>query len=379
MKFNLLLIFCFSLILKNVDGQDDLLQNIQISLITCDPGGDVSSIFGHSAVRLFDPVTEVDEVYNYGTFSSYEDGFLLKFLRGKLLYSLGVNTYGEFLGAYEYFKRGVKEEEILLPPESKVRFIKFLRNNALPENSKYLYDFFYDNCSTRIQVGIDQSVDYNITYPQDDGLTFRQMINQYLGNLPWTKFGIDLIIASRSDKLTGLEGQMFLPDHLSELLSKTKIEGQENNLLGNARIILDHPNRLDAPAPLPWPFIIFTAIGLLLWLLFYSKQYRILRITNNVISIVLGIASLVAIFMWFGTDHQATKINYNIIWLSPLYLILPFVEEKKILIYTLGALTLLCLLPILPQVMPLSTLLILILSLLATYHLMPSKNQENGV
>src|SRR5690606_6140033 len=159
--------------------------------------------------------------YNYGTFNSFTEGFIVKFLRGKLPYTLTVNTYGNFLREYNYYERAVIEQIFALSPQEKVAVIQFLRNNAKPENAEYMYDFFFDNCSSRVTDVLEASLDRNIIYPDDDGLTYRQMIQASLVRWPWTRFGIDLIIGSKADQLTGIRGQMFLPDHLSKILSSS--------------------------------------------------------------------------------------------------------------------------------------------------------------
>ena len=128
-----------------------LSDRAEVSLLTCGPGTDLYATFGHSALQISDPVTGVDRVYNYGTFDFDTEGFYLKFTRGKLNYILSVSGFEYFLREYQYSGRWVYRQVLDLNPEQAQALFDYLEWNALPENREYKYDFFYDNCSTRIR------------------------------------------------------------------------------------------------------------------------------------------------------------------------------------------------------------------------------------
>ena len=128
------------------------LCKLRISLLTCDPGEDLYTTFGHSAIRVIDSAEGSDRVYNYGTFDfSDPTAFYVKFIKGgkDLKYFLSVDDFPDFMREYEYYQRSVREQELNLNCGEKTRLKLALLNNAMGENKFYKYDFLFDNCSTR--------------------------------------------------------------------------------------------------------------------------------------------------------------------------------------------------------------------------------------
>ena len=131
-------------------------QDYQISLLTCDPGDQLYSAFGHSAIRVLERTTGEDLVFNYGTFDFNTPYFYVKFTQRTLDYMLSVSTYERFLAEYNYYQRDVREQVLDLSPEQIERLVEFLQINYRPQNRFYRYDFFYDNCATRIRDVMDR-------------------------------------------------------------------------------------------------------------------------------------------------------------------------------------------------------------------------------
>ncbi len=123
----------------------------RISLLTCAPGEELYSTFGHTALRVIDSVAGSDIVYNYGTFDFDDPNFYMKFIRGKLDYFLSVNQFPDFMYEYQYFQRSVWEQEINLSCSEKQQLMSALALNMQGDNRKYKYDFIYDNCTTRVR------------------------------------------------------------------------------------------------------------------------------------------------------------------------------------------------------------------------------------
>lgn len=303
-------------------AQPVLSDEAQISLLTCGPGDDLYSIFGHSAIRVYDPKNNIDEVFNYGTFDFQDPNFYTKFLRGKLEYWLNVESMPRFVRVYDYLKRSVREEQILLDSIEQDFLYKSLIINRQPENRYYLYDFLFDNCSTRI-TDILESASGPILYKSTDKKTFRDMLHEYLIHRPWTQFGIDLIIGSRADAVTTPKQQTFLPDYLSNNLSDATVH-QGQVLLSSSRIILSAPDRLAHKASwVTTPQFFF--ILLLLWefvILRYNLNQKLLSIYDHMWLILMAISSLIIAFMWLGTDHLACGDNYNLLVFSPVFILL---------------------------------------------------------
>ncbi len=317
------LVFLLLLIFNASAAQPEISSETRISLLTCRPGDPVYSTFGHTAIRIQDPVNELDIAFNYGIFSFEEKNFTLKFLRGKLPYILGIQNFERLLQEYRFDKRSVFEQVLNLSYPEKKKVFAFLVENYKPEIIKYMYVFFFDNCSTRPRDVLKTTLD-PIKFPEKGkDATFRTLLTEYTWSKPWMSFGIDLLIGAIADRKAGVEEQMFLPEYLMGHLDGTTLDGHV--LTQPATLILDfeneHQRRKDAPFFTPiLVFCLFLVVdGLLL-----IKRPIILAVWDNWYNQIwyffLGIGGVVVLFMWFGTDHMATKSNYNMLWLNPLFL-----------------------------------------------------------
>ena len=191
---------------------------MRISLLTCAPGAELYSTFGHTAIRITDSTTGTDFVYNYGTFWFEDPQFYTKFIRGKLDYSLSVDKFPDFMYEYQYFQRSVWEQELNLSCGEKEQIITALNINMQGANRLYKYDFIYDNCTTRIRDLIFRSLPGSAVKNKlvPAGTTARNLIHSYLdkGGEPWSKLGIDILLGAKLDKPVDNTVAMFLPDYL---------------------------------------------------------------------------------------------------------------------------------------------------------------------
>ena len=89
-----------------------LSDSAEVTLITCTPGTELYSIFGHSAIRIKDPVYLLDRVYNFGTFDFNTPNFYVKFVKGRLDYMLSTSKYKYFEYSYKVENRGVVEQKL---------------------------------------------------------------------------------------------------------------------------------------------------------------------------------------------------------------------------------------------------------------------------
>ena len=159
-------------------------SHIRISLLTCSPGQELYSIFGHSAIRVTDSTSLTDIVFNYGTFNFDDENFYLKFVRGKLLYYLSIERFDDFSASYQFEGRGITEQVLELSAKEKIDLQHFLIENLKEENKFYHYDFFLDNCTTRLRDLIVKIKNPQRPLPPVMPLntTFRHTIHQYLDN-----------------------------------------------------------------------------------------------------------------------------------------------------------------------------------------------------
>ena len=338
----------------------------EISLLTIAPGDMVYDTYGHSALRVNYPDRDMDLVYNYGLYDFNTPGFVMKFMRGKLLYQVGAHRYESFLNNYHQEKRSVYEQKLNLNPLEKEALIKALRINMLKENRSYKYDFFFDNCSTRLR-DLFESVADSVEIQGDlQALTYRDLIKEHQYGMPWSDFGIDFIIGAKADVLSSLDDQMFLPLYLKDVLSKAEVlrGGTLEPLLGEAYEVLSFPEEADRRLTRSWftPELIFSLLALLLFVLRwpYRKEKilpRWLRNIDGAYMTTLGILGLLLAFMWWGTDHVPTKSNWNLMWISPLLLIIQFGKGRglvwvKYLIYLMLFTCLISLINVWFQILP---------------------------
>ncbi len=322
-------------------------DSVRISLITGSPGKDLYAQFGHSAIRVQDLRYDQDYVFNYGTFDFDTPNFYLKFIRGKLDYVLSVGYTARMIPYYEQENRRLIDQELLLSEQEKQKLIDFLRFNYLPENRAYRYDFFYDNCATRIRDIFENELHLTYRKSKQDSLTFRQMLDLYIKATPWIDFGMDLILGMPTDQKGGMREQMFLPEYLANNLSQYALKNGQPLLAAPVEITHLTPNPPTSFLLLT-PMVVMVALFLSIVALTWLGSPKVKFQFDRIFFTLLGLIGCFFLFMWFGTDHWTVNQNLNMLWANPLFLAVAFVMKNKgltkILLSILSALCLLVLL-----------------------------------
>jgi hypothetical protein len=302
---------------NSLQAQDT--SRLRISLLTCTPGEELYSIFGHSAFRVIDSNSVTDHVFNYGTFNFDDEGFYLKFIRGKLLYYISVEEFQDFQFNYRETGRGITEQVLDLTGAEKTALRSALIENLKEENKYYKYDFFFDNCTTRLR---DLILKYKSPQPMlpsvmPENTRFRQAIHEYLdkGKQYWSKLGIDILLGAPTDQVMTASQQQFLPDNLMHALDSSR----------NTLIVRSSSNLYELPAksggePFFTPIALFWGLFALIVLLSVVKNpslQTILRRFDGFLFFLTGLLGLVLILMWVATDHSMTKNNFNLLWAWP--------------------------------------------------------------
>ena len=330
----ILKVFLFAWVLLLAAGPSQAAPDssrLQISLITCAPGAELYSVFGHTALRIVDAAANTDIIYNYGTFNFDDPDFYSKFVRGKLMYFLSQQSFPDFLYEYAYFKRGVTEQVLQLSANEKKEIQRSLFENVREENRYYKYDFLYDNCATRLRDIIFKTNKKDAFEPSPfakQGTTFRDYLHNYLSRaeMQWTTLGIDLLLGIGADKTMTTAECMFLPDYLAQGVSLA-VKGQ-SKLVERDQVHL--PNAQDPPVKLPfWQTPLFFFSFLSFWVIFpafFRSTGMVLfqAIMDRIIFVLSGLLGLLLLFMWFGTDHQSFANNLNLIWAMPINLLAAF-------------------------------------------------------
>jgi hypothetical protein len=299
----------------------------EVYLITCGPGSEIYSMYGHSALRIVIPEEESDLVYNWGVFDFNTPNFAWKFAKGKLSYMLGVYPYDRFLRDYFSEERWVISQKFNLDSAEIEKLFQLLEENLKPENVKYRYNFYYDDCSSRIRDIIEKAVGEDLLYPPDEKKelqTFRSLTGEYEKRYPWIKLGIDVLIGSPGDKKATFRDRMFLPADLKNGLSELIIrrEGKMIPLLTDSETVLDFDQPVAKNKIITSPlFVISILLIIVIMLTGFLKGRR----ANNIIDIflftVFSFLAIMLIFANFITAHHELKWNLNILWLNPFIII----------------------------------------------------------
>lgn len=330
MKFFIVLLFLFPL---KIFAQNDSCH-LRISILTCSPGEELYSTFGHSAIRVTDSVSHNDIVYNYGTFNFEEPGFYTKFIRGKLSFYLSTEDFDSFISDYREEKRDITGQVLNLTCAGKYNVVLFLQANMMAENRTYKYDFTFDNCTTRLRDLIEKTSGSSIHFGNilSSKKTFRNLIYEYLdkNDKQWSKLGIDILLGRRMDAEMKPREVMFLPDYLLQTFDSTTIDSRP--LVSQKQKVLD----LNIPPVkvnyLTHPLFIFSCFFILIVLLSFAKNLfikRLLIALDGFMLFITGLLGILLIFMWLGTDHFMCKDNYNLLWAWPTNIIGAFYIHSK--------------------------------------------------
>lgn len=320
------LLVLLSFVITFSNGQK-LSNKAEISLLTCDPGEELYSLFGHSAIRVEDKQVGIDLVFNYGTFDFNTPNFYLKFAQGRLDYLLSVSEYNDFLRSYQREKRSVYSQKILLDSIERQRLFDALRLNYQPENRAYKYDFFMDNCATRID---------NIFHNELGGIwkqpnkhkhnTYREGLAPYLVNSDWLNLGLNIILGAPTD---GKQQGLFLPDIMKDEYRQTT--RNQKPFVASVRTLYDAKySYTKTPFFLRPSFILYSVAIVLLLLSLFFPTY--LRWIDFLLFTTVGTIGGIISFLWFFADHIATNQNWNILWAFPTHLIIAFYilfQKKK--------------------------------------------------
>ena len=331
------LFLIFSVFLSNNKSIAQLSDQAQISLLTCAEGEDIYSLFGHSALRVYDPANNIDNCYNWGMFEfdSDEIVFATKFTKGRLKYYMDEQDFGYFMMEYDYFQRTVKEQVLNLTYEQKNNLWKALKENYLPENRVYKYDFFFDNCATRIRDILQNTIGDNLVlkaHPNENTYSLRELLNNTINHMPWLGFGMDLALGSKVDIKANNDKMMFLPKYMHAIYadSEVLINGKAQPLVLSERTLVNGINHKAESSFWSAPIFLFWVLFVISVILTLNKIRFLTKLWDATLLLVFGVLGIIIVFLWFGTDHLTMRPNFNVLWANPLYLffLLPLIREK---------------------------------------------------
>ena len=325
-----ILILFLALFLQLPGKAFTLSNQAQISILTCSPGTELYSLFGHTAIRIHDPLHQYDQVFNYGTFDFQTPNFYLKYAQGLLPYQLSTIPFRYFMYSYQMEQRSVYSQTLKLDSIQRQKLFDLLLENHQITNRYYLYNFLFDNCTTRTRDILQKSLPNPIAWnTPNNQKTFWNLLDEYLQASPWVHWGIHTILGQRGNQEATPFQYMFLPDYLMQALSTAQYE--ETAMASPRQTLYTAPT---VPQKHPWytsPACIFICCSILLIIITgYTKSKKWLNIITVFLFFSTGIIGLLIVFLGAFTAHPITAPNWNILWANPLnFIIWPFLLTKK--------------------------------------------------
>jgi hypothetical protein len=307
---------------------------LRVYLMTMGPGAQVWERFGHNAIWIHDPALEPDTTYNYGLFDFDQENFLLRFIRGQMWYWMAGIPAEPYVRSYVRDNRSVWLQELNLPPRARAELRDFLRWNERPDNRFYHYDYYDDNCSTRVRDAIDRVIGGAIKARTDTvptGTTYRFHTQRLTANDPPIFTGLLLALGPGVDRPISAWEEMFLPLALRDHIRGVTIPGPDGEpvpLVAGERTLFEStaPPPPDAPPPwLRWYLLIGTVAGALVAVLGRmgrtQRAGRVLLGTLSVLwGVLAGLGGIVLAGLWAFTDHAMAYRNENLLQVNPFVL-----------------------------------------------------------
>ena len=326
MNSKVLLLFFFFLSSFSFSNERDF-DRYSISILTVSPGKDLADAFGHSGIRVIDRELNYDVVFNFGIYDFQAPNFYSNFVKGRPIYSLGINNYNRFINNYKNQNRGVVEHKILISNNKKDNVIRLLFENSKQENKFYIYDYFNDNCSTKvadlfIENFNDEFNNSETNFSKKSKHSYRSLIYQMIPRNSWGSLGIDICLGSVIDQDINYRQTFFLPSKFGKFLDT--IESENSQILESKLVLESLETSEESVLNVTSPMFILFFISILIILITFrdfksNKQTKVLDILLISITSMIG---LLISYLWFISDHSAASQNYNILWASPLNILL---------------------------------------------------------
>lgn len=315
------------------------LDSVDISLLTCGPGQEVWSYYGHTALRIEDHAHDTDLAVNWGMFSFNQDYFILRFVFGLTDYQIGVFPMSRFIDEYSYEGRWIKQQRLALTRSEKLKILQAIDDNNKEENRTYRYNFFYDNCTTRARDMIVKHIGTHVTdfKNTDAQSTYRSEIHHLNENHRWARFGNDLLLGYQADLPITKEEWEFLPENLSkdfeiEARQDTVMEQDKHvavyqlrdryiKLVDSTFYVLPPQANVTATESIT-PRMVAAALAIVILLLsaIEWKQKSNFWWLDMLILLLTGLPGLILLAMVFS-EHPTVQVNFQMLILNPLNLI----------------------------------------------------------
>lgn len=325
-----LAILCCAILPAHAGVADTPGENLEISLITYGPGDIYWERFGHDAIELRDTASGEEVNFNYGVFNFDEKNFFFNFARGQMHYLIDAEPTADEENFYAQASRSVTKQKLALTPAQAAALRDFLFWNLRPENAVYNYDYYVDNCTTRVRDALDRALGGVIKARLTQlpgGMTYRQQTVRLMSAQPWLMLILDLGLGPYADQPLNAWQESFLPEELQKSLRDVTVtdgHGGTQPLVQNETQLA--PNHLDAPPATPPDLRIPLGIAGLIIAALIVVTWRHARLIHALLSslflLLAGLVGLAMLILWFLTAHHSAWANANLLLFNPLAFLL---------------------------------------------------------
>lgn len=309
-------------------------SELVVSIMTAGVGGLVWERFGHNAIVIQDTVAGTDRVYNFGYFSFRQKNFFLRFAQGRMLYVLGSRRLAQDLDQYMRSDRDVWLQRLNLTPAQALALRDSLVANDTDERRSYRYDYYRDNCSTRVRDALDRALGGLLQREftaRTTALTYRGETRRLMAPDPWVGTLIDIALGHPVDRALTAWEEMFLPRSVQRYLREVQVTDAAGNQvpLVAEEVQLHQSARYIEPAAPPNRAPLFLGIGVAFGALFATLGFLAARsgaartlfsVFGGLWGFAVGLGGLLLLYLWFATDHAVASRNENVLLLTPLSL-----------------------------------------------------------
>jgi hypothetical protein len=325
----------------------------EVWLVTYGPGEIYWQRFGHNAIWIRDPGLGLDHVFNFGFFDFEQQDFFLRFLQGRMLYFSAARPAREEFAGYINEDRSIRAQRLDLSPQQELRLIEYLLEEVKPENRNYLYDYYANNCSTRVRDAINLALG-GILEAEFQGISAPQTWRDHTRRLThsdfWLYLGLEIGLGAPVDSSISRWDEMFIPSKLAEAVDSVEYTGSGLAKPLVLEDVLLYESSLDSPPSSPhawWPGYLLASLAVVFmaWLLCRFVFPGLAPVLSRSWLTLAGLVGLVLVFLWVGTDHSVASPNLNLLVFSPLWIVLAFWKgHEKIALQIIAGLSVLALL-----------------------------------
>ena len=323
----LLILLCLPLLaLAQATSTQMPASNPRIGVATMLPGTIFFERFGHDSLLVQDPATGATTSYNFGFFDLDEPGFIRRFIHGDMQYMLVALPFEQDLGYYDQVGRGVSVQWLDLEPAQARQLAAALAHNALPENARYRYDYFTDNCATRVRDAIDEALGGTLQRQlqvSSHGRSYRGEAVRLASPSPLMALAFDIGLGPSADMPLNRWQESFIPMSLADGLRQARL-ADGRPLVALEQELLPHrtdPEPQASPRPW-WPWLLAglgLGIGVMVLL---ARKPRLATGLLLPLWLLLGLLGTVMAYAWGFTEHRFAWANQNLLLFSPLCLLL---------------------------------------------------------